>query len=478
MMLLLLIIAVVSELTATTANGFLDECGFDESLRIEDDLVADVLHTFYDDLVFVQAATQVRLPRDYGQVLGELRGLFKSQELMQQMEKVTELLGKLGHFKQALDRCNRDVYPLLDPDAQEGIAIKSYLYYLKAEAYRLMGDPDQASEQISEATVRRQDSEGVSINDLERSNGMIELARVSKYNQEVDKLYGLNKGPNFRLLRIVHSRSRGDTAPLKTRKTIEADRGPTMKTVTHRYGYFRVLDDKPTPVSSESVYMRVNPEQDDFSGQSVAEVSAKGILCEFAQKLIILGVMSKANYTTIVDEIRQIDSGFADKINERVIKSLDSGNHNEALLAVNKYKQWMSPSSPGNSNEGASSSTSSSSSSSSSSPRERHWQERALETYADYFKAEIYRRTKKSCIFLKEIGQLRARLKKFRQSRTGVSVGKILELDGKAILLSMKCFHKTIRSVYELVGDESETELEIKRSGGREKILSFIKLDR
>lgn len=75
---MLSLLAITLAIQLATANDFLGQCNLDRYQQVGDDLVIDVLKAFYDDLVFVGAATDRLETRDYNQTLGEMQNFLSA----------------------------------------------------------------------------------------------------------------------------------------------------------------------------------------------------------------------------------------------------------------------------------------------------------------------------------------------------------------------------------------------------------------
>lgn len=456
-MFVLLLITVALLQSAPQANGFLDDCPFDRDQKIDNTSVIGVLKNFYNDLVFVEAITESRQDRNYSNLLAELALIVSPGARHRQIEQMAQML-IMGHFEEAARRSNTIFW-----DQRDLLSVRSYLHYFKAEALRLRGFPADASSQVLDAIQVRQRSTGVSLNDLEKLDGLITLHRVSQFNKEVDYSYCLRPSPNFELLMKIHSILKDELSPLNTIRSAVLSRLPAIPV--------SCADNSLTAHSSErestsadgtrtmNQLPREDPDQDDFRGQSLPKKSAEGILCEFALKLSILGSSSPdgtedkpLEYSNLVIQLTNLDAAFAKVFYENVVRLVENNQEATAMRNVVSFWSMLHSSGPRNQSDPF------------TYPHLSQYEHgKMLETYAKYFRAEIYRRLRDHCKYLKQIEMLLDRIKNDRRERKGVSLDKILELEGKIVVMSLNCFHERIRSAYRLLGDEDEQQLDAKR---------------
>lgn len=434
-----LAIVLVGLQLAQRANGFLEDCPIDRDLRVDNDQVIAVLENFYNDLKYVRAVTESRHERDYSSQLGELPAIVSSGAQQRQIEQMVQMLSS-GNFEEAYRRSNTIFW-----DIRDSLPVRSYLHYFKAEAQRLMGYASTASAQVLDAINVRQRSTGVSVNELERLDGLVTLQRVSQFNQEVDSSYGLRTSPNMRLLSLIHSVLRDDMSPLLRVRAVTLSRFLESSTMpAHAW-----------PAMSDGLH-RVDPERDNFRGQTVPERSAEAVLCEFAQKLSTLGAASYGgappDYSHLVEQVAHLDAAFAHRFVDQVVRPVENNEGRLAMRNVVGFWTMLNAAGPA-----AAPSRRTPAGSAPHSSRYEHG--KALETYAKYFRVEIYRRQADRCMYLKVIEMLLDRIKDARQARTGVSLDKILELEAKVVFMSLDCFRRRVRSAYQLDGGESEQQL-------------------
>lgn len=411
MLLLTILLTCILELSVP-ASGYLEDCPIDRKQRIGNDWVVGVLGQFHQDLRFVGAVTELKQLRDYRRVV---------QGARKQLRDVAVLLAS-KNYQEAIERCDR-----LDREwngAQENESDKTYLHYFRAEAYRLMGDVHQASEHITEATRRRETAVGVSFNDLERLDGLITLQRVLKFNYDIDKMFGLLKGPNTNLLKSSYWLSQVSTDPMSRQ-------------------------------DQSAGYTRIRSDLDDLSGRSASEGVTKSILCEFAQKLAIVessfnsGKKIRTDYASVLEEIGEVDPKFASLLEQNV------DNPQYAWIVAEKIidSDWTTtlrmklkePSTSGSHFE------------------YRKEQLNTWQTYAKYLEAGAFI-GHDDWQSLSRTDKLLSEIKNIRREHNGVSLGKLATMEGHVVFKSMKSFHEKIRHIYRLSGREDAKELEAKRT--------------
>lgn len=338
-----LITLVASQLTL--ANGFLEQCQFNRSRRIDDDLVVDVLENFYRDLADVQA----------------IRGL--------------------------------------------------------------------------------PETETRNFTDDNRADALDVLKLVHKYVLEVDKTYNVRKSPDYDMLSELHNRIQWWMAPLNV----------IRKEISNR------LETEYTPVEGE----RVSPALQIYRGQDPVDKDAvESILCEFVRKMEILvpdgprwrpptaeqvsepGEIKKTSffskmfgrnaksaneddYSDIVFELNSMDAEYANLINLRVVKFMQSNpkkayaNVNNENLELTKQELHSSDGTPS-----------------------------YKQVYTQWLRAEVIRSSlANSCdadslrIMMSDVASVRS----IRETLQGVALGRLLELETKVLLPVIKCFHRRLR---------------------------------
>lgn len=430
---------VIAALQLQISYSLFEDCPIDRQQRVGTDLVIEVAENFYRDLNFLQAVTEVQQLRDYSNVRNEIKILGRvhhlkhlENELLRRNHEVIELLQR-NNPTDAIKKCDavanelRKINPV-DLKREEITSAQSYLHYFKAEAYRLLLDHAKAMDQIAEATRYRQSSIGISLNELEKLNGLIVVERISNYNHEVDQMFGLSRGPNITLLATSYSRYSKSLEPLNAHRATS--------------------------------YRRNNPSQDDLSGQSVARRSLLDILCEFMQKLAATGASSNrrqsssADYNHVLSELQQLNASFAKELKDKVAKNIVLGQMDDAVQQTDRlsgkiwdFDCW----------------TLLESSNSSGKSLYENKQLRELEAYTKYFQAEAYRRSDDFDSLTRSEFVL-DRVKQIRKAQIGVSMGKLVELEGKIVFKTLMCLGKRIKSIYRLDGNESARDLENKRA--------------
>lgn len=454
-MLKFLMITVVALQSLPHTRAFLDHCPIDRELKIDDVPLINVLEIFYNDLAFIEAVTESRQDRNYTKVLEELTWIVSSGIHYRQIDQMVQLLNT-GHFAEATRRWNMIYW-----DQRDSLQVRSYLHYFRADTQRLMEHPIDASAQILDAINVRQRSSGVSVNDLEKLDGLVTLQRVSHFNRAVDFSYNLRTSPDFELLSTIHSVLKDDMSPLSRIRSAISDQlfASPIANEFPRESASDVASMSEVEAGPFDGMSRVDPSQDDFGGQSTSKRAAEGILCEFAQKLSILGSISyddnevKLDYASLMQQLAELDADFARVFNEDVVRRIEDGQGRLALRNVVSFWSMLDSSGSKHLRRRPSNYPYSSG----------YEHGKMLETYAKYFRIEIYRRQSDHCTYLKQIEMLLDRIKDARQERRGVSLDKILELEGKIVALSLTCFHQRIRAAYQLSGAEDEQQLRAKR---------------
>lgn len=407
------------------ASEFLDKCPIDLERRVDSVLLVDVLGTFYKDVVFVRAITESRQACNYKKLSEQVRYEHREQSDPIISENVYQTLNWIIDLleRKRVNEARFELNALKSFECVRDGREMTYLKYIEAELYRLAGDIGQACSSVLYAFMEREQSEGVSLDLLERLDGLIALQKVSQFNQDVDMFYGLMSSPNYKRLSLVHMILKDETMPLhKLRFRI----------------LYRLYETKPTLGSSYET-PRTDPDQDDFSGQSMSGASAEDILCEFAQKLYILGVSSEedtpANYSDVMNQLRQLDVDFANELNERVVTKIEAELESVKDVASEMATDFEH-SSPRLGNE-------------------------IQEIFALYFSLELHRRSEECCNLWQLDNLLEGfnRLRSSRYTYAGVSLGKIIELEAKIVLLWLACFHERVKLVFELEGNENEQQL-------------------
>lgn len=441
-MLLFLTITLALQLAFVDA-GLLDDCPLDRDQRIGDDQVIDVLEIFFKDLIFVQASTETRQPRNYTNLTQEIHNSYGPES----MPWISENVYQFFYWVTYLLRLNRiedaksELSTLRSYDYVNGGKEMSYLYYLEAEATRLLGENAEASSSILSAYIERRVSPGVTLNELERLDGLIALQKVSLFNQDVDRYHGVGRSPDYHLLSILHSTLGGEMAPLNEIRFTALDRlydtAPRVETPAES----STSGNLEAAVTEEM--HRVEPEMDNISGQSVSHLSTKGILCEFAHKLSILGASSRddipVDYGAVIEQLRRIDPDFAEQLNARVVAFLPTDLER---ARQNLRGLWM---------------------------RELRLSryDKIQQLFTRYFTVELHRlRMGDNCNLydLLDMHDNLIGMIHIRKMYKGVSFGRLNELEGEFVLIWMKCFHERVKLAYSLVGTEDEVQLDVKRT--------------
>lgn len=126
-----------------------------------------------------------------------------------------------------------------------------------------------AVEHVFAAIDAQRKSEGLSVNDLARSDGLIALQRVSQFNKQVDKMNQSRKSAHHQFHAAVNPSFRGELESLNERSLSRS--GVILYTA-----------------------QRLDPDlEDSHNGQSADKASVVSTLYEFARKLDTLGVSSR-----------------------------------------------------------------------------------------------------------------------------------------------------------------------------------------
>lgn len=439
MQLILAISVVLSFRPTSLASGFLDNCTIDRDMQIDNVSVIDALEAFYKDLVFLRASTETKQDRRYVNLFSEMNKvasdnnddeaetasahqLFLGVMLLLDEDKPRE--AKTLLYENRLEERYSSGWPM------------TYFKFLQAEVDRVLGNNKEAASAILVAFLERQNTAGVSLNELEKLDGLIALQKVSRFNQDVDKLYGLSKSPDYKLLVLVHLMSKDELVPLiHLRSEVYERLFKTSPSIAES------LIDVGNSSSAGDMY-RLHPTLDDFTGQSVPEASVEGILCEFAQKLSILMAGSQdetpSGYQFVIDQLRLLDPLFADKLDSAVVANIEA---DIGLAFNNAYRIWKNLLSCGKFDQ-------------------------TQELFISYFRTELERRTLVNC-GVGALDNLQDDIeitKEIRETHPGVSLDKILQLQAKIVFLWLNCFHRRVQAIYRLAGDEDEQRLKVKQA--------------
>lgn len=413
-MLLLLAILVAGLHLAAPARAALEDCPVDESRAVDDKALVKVLRRFYDNLNFTRACTRSRQAREYKDISDEIKIVFPPSERAQVRDLLDTL--KRDRYLEAHTKLGSVFW-----NARDMPAARSYVNYFKAEAHRLLGI--DASSYVWTAWNIRRSRPGLSVNELARLDGLVTLQRVSRYNQQVDMLFGLADSPDYDRLR---SQSANETFAMG--------------------------------LLSGSKPRRADPDRDDLTGQSVARGAVEAILSEFAQKLVILGADKPlaVHHSRLLAQMRALDPRFASTFRRNVMSKMAHQQFEDALVAVvdfwSQFEQQTSEAQQGQVARGD--------------RTEYHVVQRArtMETFAKHFRAEImYMQSLRSCDYLQQAELLVETVKQCRSTRPGVSLKEILVLEGKLVFLAIRCFNRRVKVAYQLRGDEDRRRLALKR---------------
>lgn len=404
----MLVLAFVVALQLTTADGFLEECPFDKTRVLGDQPVVDVLARFYHDLVFVGAATETRQALDYARELAEMAGP-AGPDLY--LINIARLLSE-GRFEDAEIMLSGKPGQWYTSDDRR----RTYLSYFQAETSRLLDRDAEAFDFNQRALGERQTSTGVSVDAMERLNSLLALKAVIRFNQDVDKVYGLARGPDFDRLAELHSAFRDNRAPFRDIRSALA----------------HTLGD-----AKSGRLVRQDPAQDDTSGRSVARTSAEAALCEFARKLDILGVSSReprplaGEYKLVREQFQKLDFDLAWEL-RGPIASLVADNVTAANEAL--YKLWTPPMAPS------------------------RW------VFIRYYAVEADRRSAIGCYLISKMQQGIRDIKRAREDNEGMGLDALYGLEARALFKSMDCVHRRLGLFYGLAGDEDGQQLAARRA--------------
>lgn len=438
-MLQLVIVAVTCQLTI--AAGFLDDCPVDGNVQIDELPVRSILETFYRDLKFVRSSTGSRQLHNFAGLEAEIEDIMNEDIVNDHSEDPT-----LEHTLDEAKRLFTEVIRLLDErNFTEAKALlkrsKSDLYssgwkmtyfeYLQAESYKLAGNNEEASESVLLTYIERHISRGISMNELERLDGLLALQKVSQFNRHVDRLYGLRESPNYQLLLLAHSLFKDEIEPLSKIRSAIFDRSVWTASPKHPSG----SDSSTTPIRD---VQRVDPDLDEFDGQSVADTSAESILCEFARKLSTLA--PTLDNGDVLGQLKELDASFAEELDDKVVKLIDTDIESAKGVVCGMWVDmiYQTPS------EG----------------------DAIRASFVGYFYMEVYRRSMGRCNLwsLNFLQEDMDTIKWLRQHYKGVSLGKLAELEAKFVAQWLICFHERVRLAYELDGNEDEQQLDTRRS--------------
>lgn len=450
MMLPLVLITSLAGLIA--ADGFLDDCPVDAELRFGRDRVVDILHAFYKDLVFVRASTAARqVAREYSDLARQMFSGYELDadpsldELYRYFARVVYLL-RSNRVKEAEGVLKSQIFY---DDVHRG-RDSTYLKYLQAETNRLLGNNEEAASCVLSAYLRRADYDGIAVNDLARLDGLVALQRVSQFNLDLDRSYGLIRSPDYKLLSLLHLLVGAEIGPLSEVRWTILDR---LYNTDPSVGQLLMAGISAASEPSTDMH-RSDRLLDELNVQSVSNSSVEGILCELARKLQVLGVSRRdetpADHSEVIDQLRQMDPSFADELASMVVANVEP-DFDQAQRNAREIWTHMWCRSPQN---------------------DREFQE----IFACYFSVELNRQLGNVCNLwtLSDLHEDLASLKYSRRTFEGVSLGKLVELEGKVVLLWLKCFHERVKLAYGLSGGEDDRQREQRRAefgGDCERVL-------
>lgn len=446
--------AITFFLSLTSVNGdFLDDCPIDRGQRIGDDLVIDVLKAFYEDLVFLGAANDSPQARNYTRLIEAIRNIFPAQMSSFLRREIVHRLGLLesGRYAQAIGG-HRSIYW----DLRNMFEVRSYLHYFIAEALRMLGNTLEAMRQVLDAVNARHRSRGIPVNDLEKTEGLVTLQRVSDFNRRVDWSYGLSSSPNYQVLSLVQLLSRDELIPIRVfRIAVKHRLSGTSPTIGPSGSSNETLTTEDT--------QRIDPNLDDFSADSVLEAQARGILCEFARKLNILGSSSSSHmamdHSRVMNQLRMLVPDFASGFYELIVRNIEENEDQLALQSAQRF--WSILQQPGSTTVNLTSA-------------DRHEAALMIEIFAMYFEVLIHLRSRERCAQLvNRIETLFTMITDARLRLRGLSLDKIVQLEGRIVFIWLKCFHKRVQLAYDLDGtdDKQQHAAKLAEFGGSDRII-------
>lgn len=427
---MVILIIIIAGLQLTSASDIFEDC------PIDNDALVGVLDTFYKDLSFAKVVTESRQRRDYKDLLEEIRNVVRPGPVRDRI--VRGVMELSNDYWLQFTRTLYGHRNMINADDQA----QSYSNFLFAEFTRLRGSTD--SFYIKGVIKARQKHTGVSVNQLERLDGMVVLQILCKFNHDVDRSYGLWGSPDYQLLSLLHPLLGHETQPLCDLRSAVLDR---LFNTDPRFGYTPMNTSDTVPEALHRDECHLN----DLSGQSVSKASIKAILCEFAHKLSILEVDpvddgTVSDYSSFIDEVREFDADFADKLLEDVVKFIDV-DVAKGLDNVNAIRRSLDESD--------------------------HSKSKGI--FLTYIEVELKLKLRERCNLdlLSWVGDELHVIRYLRQTRVGVSLGNIMKLTARFACLQLRCFHKRVKWAYRLDGTENEQQLEEKRAefGTSQRIL-------
>lgn len=435
-MLLYIIIALTCQVTIS--HGFLDDCPIDREQRIGDVPVVCVLEKFRKDLLYVQAMTELRRSRDYKDLVDEMSEMATDPD--RETISAARAYGLFSEVMRALEENRiRDADSLIFENGSESFIddwILTYFYFFEAEAKRLLGEFEEAAKSVLTSFLERRNSRGISLNQLERLDGLLTLQKVHQFNKDVDRLYGLRDSPNYQLLRFVHLTTKDLLTELHEARRVIFDRlfHTQPRIDTSLSGAF---------IDTFHLMKRLDLSLDDFRGQSVPITSAESILCEFAQKMNILvdsQNMTASDYSAVINQLRRLDPHLAQEFEDRVIDNIATNITLAREIVGSMWDDYYSAD---------------------------YDQGDIKAIFVAYFQIELkHLQSAEGCNIwaLDSLNFVNFILRDLRNDNDGLSLDKLAELEAKITLHHINCFHERVKLVYELDGGESEQELMVKRT--------------
>lgn len=449
---LFLIIALICRVCMI--EGFLDDCPIDRGQQIGNDSIIHVLETFYKDLIFVRACTRSQQPRKYVRLFKDMNKSYHSDEHMRfggedfRSERYNAYSLTTNALKLLNENQVRGAMRLIDRDfGKPHFAFRNwvgtYLNFIKAEVRRLSGDYEMATDALLESLADRQEYTGVSVNHLERLDGLLALQKVSQYNRNFDTYLHISENASYQARLLIHSISKDELQPLSELRAEMVSRLPWVPWLPLR------SDSDSSGADSDDEYVETGPVSNpEFSGQSVSMLSVERIFCEFGQRLNMIGGREIRNnvvasdYSDVIDQLKQLDANLAQLLDEQIVKYIDTDIRRARKGAWSKTNKDLFSSFRGDENYKS--------------------------MFLSYFHIELnYLQSEDACsnIFkLWGLPHIFSSLIEERVSFNGLSMGKLLELEARIVLHHLRCFHERVRLAYELDGSEDDQQLQSKWS--------------
>lgn len=407
--------------------------------RLGDAPIMDTIETFYTDLKFVKAATDDIVDRDPAVLRQEIESM---HELSPEGDAVRDGYPVLMNL---LEFWEKRQYPnalrlVAEHEGQESFSdwIGTYFKYLSAEMRRTISRFDQSITAVLSAFVDRQTYMGISMNQLERLDGMLILAMVEAFRFRFDDIYGFTDSYGGGQLRDINSKVSHE---LKSMRELQKDIKESFPELNYE------SDGGSDGESIDTATRARHGARQFYCKQCVHYGKAEFDLYDFFSRFIIAAPtdvpkhMKSSDYSRVMDQLRELDEDFAQEFEDKVLKHIDTD-----IKQARKVVKEMMREEIGKPEEG---------------PKTRR-------IFLAYFHTEMnLLQAEDSCSNvhkLNEILEITGYLLHDRVEHEGLSVDIVFELLGKTLLHMMECFHERVKMVYELGGDESPQELEAKHS--------------